>query len=204
MTRLAGWPRRVLALACLLLAGVTALAAHHGPAPRAGRPIVVAVRDLPAGATLGAHDVRLRSWPDDLRPAGAMLRTADVVGRRAGGAIRAGEAITGARLVGAGLTSGLAPSLRGVPVQIADGGFLRTGDRIDLLVADPPDSGGPGPPTARLLARGVRVLAVLGRPDGASADTGSTGVVVAVDADTAVKIAAVSGRALVATVRNLP
>lgn len=205
--RLGGWPRRVLAAACLLLAGVTALAAHRPSSPPVGhgRPIVVAARDLPSGATLHAGDVRLRSWPDELRPAGALPRTTDAVGRRASGAIRAGEAITGARLVGAGLTTGLSPSLRGVPVQIAGGGYVHAGDVIDLLVADPPNAGGaPAPPTARLLARAVRVLAVLGSADGAAADVDTVGIVVAVDDATALKLAAVSGRALVATVRDPP
>jgi pilus assembly protein CpaB len=203
--RLGGWPRRVLALACLLLAGVTALAARRTSPPRVGpgRPIVVAARDLPAGATLRASDVRLRSWPDELRPAGALPHATDAVGRRAGGAIRAGEAITGARLVGAGLTTGLSPSLRGVPVQIAGGGYVQAGDRIDLLVADPVDAAGdPAPPTARLLARAVRVLAVLGSSGATAADTDSVGI--AVDDATALKLAAVSGRALVATVRDPP
>ena len=197
----------MLALVCLLLAGVSAVAARRAPAPRAGHPIIVAAHDLAAGATLGADDVRLRSWPDELRPVGALRRPADAVGRRMGGAIRAGEAITGARLVGAGLTTGLAPQLRGVPVQIADGGFggfVHAGDWIDLLVGDPPDAGGPGPPTARLLAHAVRVLAVLGPPGDAVADGDSVGVVVAVDSATALKIAAVSGRSLVATVRDPP
>jgi Flp pilus assembly protein CpaB len=205
--RLGGWPRRVLALLCLLLAGVTAVAAHRAPTPRAGHPIVVAARDLPAGATLHTADVRVRSWPDELRPAGALPRSADAVGRRVGGAIRAGEAITGARLVGAGLTTGLSPQLRGVPVQIAGagfGGFVHAGDWIDLLVGDPPDADGPAPPSARLLAHAVRVLAVLGPPGDAAPDADSVGIVVAVDGATALKIAAVSGRALVATVRDPP
>jgi len=119
----------------------------------------------------------------------------------------AARAITGARLVGAGLTTGLSPQLRGVPVQIAGGGlggFVHAGDWIDLLVGDPPDAGGPAPQSARLLARAVRVLAVLGPPSDAAPDAESMGVVVAVDSATALKLAAVSGRALVATVRDPP
>jgi pilus assembly protein CpaB len=202
--RFGGWPRRILALCCLLLAGVTAAGARHSrPAPL-GHPVVVASRDLPAGVLLATADVRLRSWPDDLRPAGALSRPADAIGHRVAAAVRTGEALTSARMFGVALATGLPPTLRAVPVQVSGPGFVHAGDSIDLLVSDPPDAAA-GPPAARLLAEAVRVLAVTtGSSSGVADQPDTLDIVVAVDRATALKIAAVSGHALVAALRNPP
>jgi Flp pilus assembly protein CpaB len=201
--RLNGWPRRILAVCCLLLAGVAALGAgHSGDTRRAGHPVLVAARDLAAGTRLSASDVRLRTWPDELRPAGAFSSRAAVSGRSLGGAVRAGEAVTETRLSGPGLAAGLPPTLRAVPVQVTGGtaGLLHSGEFVDLLVSDPPEAEGVAPPAAHLLAEAVPVLAVTSTPAGAD----SFAIVVAVDASTALKLAAVSGRTLVATLRHPP
>ena len=207
-TRLGGWPRRVLALYCLVLAAVTALGgrtARHSSTAGPEHPVVVAARDLAAGTALTSADLRLRSWPDELRPAGALTRSHDAVGRRVAGAVRAGEAFTAARLIGAGLTTGLARDLRAVPVQVsgAGAGLVRAGDSVDLLVSDPPDTAATAPPVAHVLAESARVLAVA-PPSTPDSDAGTLDIVVAVDRATSLKLAAVSGRALVATVRNPP
>jgi Flp pilus assembly protein CpaB len=209
--RLGGWPRRILALCCLLLAGVTSVGARHTSAAPAGHPIVVAVRDLATGTALTSADVRLRSWPDDLRPAGGLTRPDEAIGRRIASAVRAGEALTATRLIGPGLTTGLPRDLRAVPVQVGGGGpgLVRAGDFVDLLVSDPPDAVAPSPPVAHVLAESARVLAVTAPPSAPGDDVGTLGVgtleiVIAVDRATSLKIAAVSGRALVATVRNPP
>jgi pilus assembly protein CpaB len=202
--RLGGWPRRILALCCLLLAGVTAAGARHSQAAPTGHPVVVAARDLAAGAVLTAPDVRLRSWPDDLRPASALSHAVDAIGHRVAGAVRTGEALTSARMIGAGLATGLAPTLRAVPVQVSGPSFVHPGDSIDLLVSDTPDAAA-GPPAAHLLVEDARVLAVTPGPSAAVAEQPDTlDIVVAVDRATSVKIAAVSGHALVAALRNPP
>jgi pilus assembly protein CpaB len=201
--RLNGWPRRVLAVCCLVLAGAAALGARHsGDTHRPGHPLLVAARDLAAGSRLSAADVRLRSWPDELRPAGAFASGAAVAGRRLAGAVRTGEAITETRLSGPGLAAGLSPTLRAVPVQVTGGaaGLLHPGEFVDLLVSDPPEAADAAPPAAHLLAEAVPVLAVTSTPGGAD----SFGIVVAVDPATALKLAAVSGRTLVATLRHPP
>ena len=168
-TRLGGWPRRVLALCCLVLAAVTALGGHtarHSSTAGPEHPVVVAARDLAAGTALTSADLRLRSWPDELRPAGALTRSHDVVGRRVAGAVRAG-------------------------------------DSVDLLVSDPPDTAATGSPAAHVLAESARVLAVA-TPSATDSDAGTLDIVVAVDRATSLKLAAVSGRALLAAVRNPP
>ena len=203
IARLNGWPRRVLAVCCLLLAGVAALGARRsGDTTRAGHAVLVAARDLAAGTRLSTADVRVRTWPDELRPAGALSSGAAVAGRRLAGALRAGEAITEARLSGPGLAAGLTPTMRAVPVQVTGGaaGLLHPGEFVDLLVSDPPEATDVAAPTAHLLAEAVPVLAVTSSPGGAD----SFGIVVAVDAATALRVAAVSGLTLVATLRHPP
>ena len=205
--RLSGWPRRLLALGCVLLAAVTAMGARHEPPPAAAGSVVVAARDLPAGAQLTDADLRVLAWPVNLRPPGAMSRPAQVIGRRLAGPIRADEALTGTRLAGADLTAGLPPQLRAVPVELAGSAMpdlVRVGDRIDLLVNDQPDGDAAPSPSAHVLAEGVRVLAVAGRPPDPGADGESTGLIVAADQPTALRIAAASGRSVLATVRKPP
>jgi Flp pilus assembly protein CpaB len=145
-----------------------------------------------------------------------LARPADVIGRRVAGPVRSGEALTAARLIGAGLTAGLPPGLRATPVEVNGAGFLRAGDSVDLLVSDSPDTSATGPPVgsgsptgsglpaARILAEGARVLAVTPATAPPDADGTVVEIVVAVDRATSLRIAAVSGRTLVATVRNPP
>lgn len=190
-------------MCCLVLAGAAALSARHsGDARHPGHPLLVAAHDLAAGTRLSAADVRVRTWPDELRPAGAFSSAAAVAGRRLAGAVRTGEAITETRLSGPGLAAGLSPMLRAVPVQVTGGaaGLLYSGEFVDLLVSNPPEAAGVASPAAHLLAEAVPVLAVTSTPAGAD----SFGIVVAVDAATALKLAAVSGRTLVATLRHPP
>jgi pilus assembly protein CpaB len=201
--RLNGWPRRVLAVCCLLLAAATALGARHsGEVGRTGHPVLVAARTLAAGTRLSSADVRLRTWPDEVRPTGAFSSAPAVAGRRLAGAVSTGEAITETRLSGPGLTAGLSPTLQALPVQVGGGaaGLLRPGEFVDLLVSDPPEAADGASSAAHVLAEAVPVLAVTPTPSGAD----SFGIVVAVDAATAVRIAAVSGRTLVATLRHPP
>jgi pilus assembly protein CpaB len=209
--RLSGWPRRVLALACLMLAAVTAVGAQHktgdaGPTSS----ILVAARDIAAGVRLSGADVRVRAWPAGIGPPGAPSRPAQVIGRRLAGSIRAGEPITGSRLTGVDLTAGLPAGLQAVPVEITGAASLnlvRVGDSIDLLVSDPPQAEEASARPARVLAQQVRVLAVSGPSADPGVDnlgSGSVGLVVAADRTTALRIAAATGRQVVATVRGPP
>jgi pilus assembly protein CpaB len=146
----------------------------------------------------------LRSWPDDLRPAGVLSRPADAIGHRVAGAVRAGEALTSARMFGAALATGLPPTLRAVPVQVSGPGFVHVGDSIDLLASGSSDAPA-GRPAARILAEAARVLAVTPGPSSGVADQPDTlDIVVAVDRAISLKIAGASGQALVAALRNPP
>jgi Flp pilus assembly protein CpaB len=209
--RLSGWPRRVLALAFLLFAVVAALGARHrtgdaGPTTS----VLVATSDLAAGVPLSGADVRVRAWPAGIRPPEAPSHPAQVIGRRLAGPIRAGEPITASRLTGADLTAGLPAGLQAVPVEITGAASLnlvRVGDSIDLLVSDPPQADLAPVRPARVLAQRVRVLAVSGPLTDPGVDnlgSGSVGLVVAADRMTALRIAAATGRQVVATVRGPP
>ncbi len=147
------------------------------------------------------------AWPVNLRPPGAISRPAQIIGRRLAGPIRADEALTGTRLTGADLTAGLPPQLRAIPVELAGSAMpdlVRVGDRIDLLVNDQPDGDATPSSSAHVLAEGVRVLAVAGGSPDPGTDGESTGLIVAADQPTALRIAAASGRSVLATVRKPP
>jgi pilus assembly protein CpaB len=103
-------------------------------------------------------------------PAGASRRAAGLIGRTAAGAVRRGETLTDARIVGPGLTAGLRPGeSAAVPVRLADpdaAALIRPGDRVDVLgtpVAPDGSQATAGGTVAVVSA--VRVLAVLGARD---------------------------------------
>jgi pilus assembly protein CpaB len=153
--------RRAAAGLLCVLALLLALDPRAGPA---GAAVVVAAADLPAGATVSAADLTVRSWPTELVPAGALQQVAAAEGRVLVGAARAGEAITDVRLVGAGPGP---PGAGGaaVPVRLADAGvapLLTPGRRVDVVTV------GASTDEPVVLAAGAEVLAVLPEEQGAS------------------------------------
>jgi Flp pilus assembly protein CpaB len=166
--------RRLIAA---LLTGIAVAAGVHaaaGPAP-ATVPVLVAARDLPAGARIGAADL------DTVRfaPGSAPEAVADdPVGEVLAAPLRNGEPVTDVRLVGPELTAGR-PDLVAVPVRLPDPGMvalLDVGDRIDLLATDPQAGG------ATAVATDVPVLAIPGADDQTSA-SGLPGRLVVVGAE---------------------
>ncbi|RKS68565.1 Flp pilus assembly protein CpaB [Motilibacter peucedani] len=158
------WHRRALGAGCLGAAVAAALLALAPPAP-AQRRAAVAARDLPAGAVLGAGDLRTLLVPPALVPAAALDLSA-AVGRRLASGVRAGEFVTDLRLTGAGLVDAVGPGRVLAPVVLSDPGegrLVRAGDRVDVLAAA---GGGAGygdeatPGSApRRVAAAARVLA---------------------------------------------
>lgn len=156
----------------ILLVTAAALALRpdhvHAPPPVVGASehVVVAARDLAAGTELAAPDLRIVSMPVGIVPAGSSSRAAGLIGRIAAGAIRRGEALTDARVVGRGLTAGLgAGESAAVPVRIADPdavALVRAGDRVDVLGTPvAPDGTQATAGETVTVASAVRVLAVL-------------------------------------------
>ena len=85
---------------------------------------------------LTAEDLTVHRFPSGDAPAGA---DPHAVGRTLAAPVREGEPVTDVRLVSPSLLAGY-PGRVAVPVRIADAdavGLLQTGDRVDLLAADP-------------------------------------------------------------------
>ncbi|MCL8026844.1 SAF domain-containing protein [Nocardioides bruguierae] len=173
--------RRLLAALLAAAAVGLGLRAVSAPPP-ASETVTVAAHDLPAGATLTPDDLTTVEQVPGTAPPGAL---AAPEGEVLAGPVGAGEAITSARLVGAGLASEAGTTA--VPVRLPDAGtaaLLDVGDRIDLLASA---SGGVGGGTATadasalstVVAADVTVLA-LPTGDGAtgmsaSGPAGATG-----------------------------
>lgn len=146
--------RRRRLLAALLtglavLVGVRSLTAPPPPTVE----VLVAARDLGAGTSVAADDLVAVEFRPGSEPDGLVR---DPEGRLLASAVRRGEPLTDARLVGPDLAAGL-PGVVPTPVRVPDAavvGLLRSGDRVDLLAADP--QGGP----TRIVARDALVLGV--------------------------------------------
>jgi pilus assembly protein CpaB len=183
----------------LVAAAVLALRPDDPPAPAATvgatQHVVVAARDLAAGTELGAADLRIVSMPVGIVPSGSSPRAGGLIGRIAAGAIRRGEALTDARVVGPGLAAGLDPGeSAAVPVRIADpeaAALVRVGDRVDVLGTPvAPDGSQATAGETVTIASAVRVLAVLRSRDPADGVV----LVVAIGAAAARTLAGAAGR----------
>ncbi|MYW04748.1 SAF domain-containing protein [Streptomyces sp. SID3343] len=198
--------RRVLArhrrgLAALSAAvAVLALIVAVRPASTPTTPIVVAARDLPAGAVPGPADVALVDIPTALRPAGVLRAVRQTEGVALTGPLRRGEPLTDVRVARPGGVSDTGSVV--LPARFADAdavAVLRPGDRIDVLAA--PADRQPGP--ARLVASDAVVLA---RPPASTAAVSSTGALLMLEVrrSVAAELAGVAtGPTLTYTIRRL-
>jgi Flp pilus assembly protein CpaB len=160
------------------------------PPPASGVNVLVATRDVPAGAVLAEADVRRVQRPTGAVPSGALARARQATGATVSSAVRRGEVLTDARLVSTGLLRGLDGGLVAAPLRLADGAtaaLLRPGDVVDVLAA-----GADGAPEARLVASAVRVLVVpRTAPDRLGLGTGEGALMlVATTPQTAARLAA--------------
>jgi pilus assembly protein CpaB len=135
-----------------LLAAAAAVLGLSATRPRAhGVRVLVAARDLTAGARLGSSDVTARVFPTGAVPSGLVARAE---GRVLSGPMRRGEPLTDARVRAAGPPAD--PGLVATPIRLADAAvarLLHPGDRVDVLAAG-------GRPPARTVAAAVPVVAV--------------------------------------------
>lgn len=145
------------AVSVVLLVLATVLAVH--PAATGAEPSIptlVAARDLPLGTSLAPGDLQVVDVPASLRPSGATDSPDDALGRPLAGAVRAGEAMTDARLVG---TRPTAPGTATVPVRLADpgiAGLLQAGTKVGVVTTGaehpvPPVANSDGMDTATVL-----------------------------------------------------
>jgi pilus assembly protein CpaB len=183
--------RRLLAATSTAVAAWLAVSAFlPDPAP-VGVPVLVAVRDLPAGHRLGAADVRVDRWPPQIRPVSALREPSGALDATLSTSLGAGEALTASRLRGAGMLSGLPAGLVASHVPLADAGaagLVQPGDHVDLISS----------PSGRVVGQDVVVLAV-DAPGGDGAgglvggDTARPGLVVALTPEAASRVATVDG-----------
>ena len=174
-------------LAALLAAGALVVALRPVPDPATPRgpatvPVVVAAADLPPGTVLATGDLAVARYPPDLRPGGAGDDPVPLVGATLAGGVRAGEPVTDARLVGAGVTAQLLPGQVAAPVRPADlavSALVRPGDRVDVLATTT------GAAAAEVVAAGALVLVAPGTDE-----AGEGLLLLAVDGDTAAHLAA--------------
>jgi Flp pilus assembly protein CpaB len=168
--------RRLIAALLTGVAVVAGVRAAAGPPP-ATLPVLVAARDLPAGAQIDAADLETVLFAPDSAPEAVVD---DPVGEVLAAPLRTGEPVTDVRLVGPELTEGR-PGMVAVPVRLPDPGMvalLDVGDRIDLLATDPQQGG------AGVVATDVPVLAIPAADDTTNA-SGLPGRLVVVGADDA-------------------
>ena len=177
--------------AALLAAAALFLALRPVPpaaAPPSAVPVAVAAFDLPAGTALSGQDVAVARLPPGVVPSGVVPEAEPLVGRVLAGAVRAGEPLTDARLVGPGLTALLPADQVAAPVRLADlavAGLVHAGDRVDVLAALPDAE------RAEVVAAAALVLAAPTNP-AEDVDPAAGLLVLSVDPATAARLAAVA------------
>lgn len=130
--------RRLIAVLCTVGAVAAGLRATAPPAAPT-TPVLVAARDLAAGATLGPDDLEVVEHEPGTVPGSALADEAEAVDAILAAPLRAGEPVTDVRLVGPALAEPASGTVA-VPVRLSDAaqaGLLRAGDEIDLLATDP-------------------------------------------------------------------
>lgn len=183
-----GWARSVLIRRAAAVALVIAAVAVSVAGQRGGQDgsVLVAAHDLLPGRTLAADDLTTRRVPTDLVPPGALRLSADGVGRTVVGRVRAGEIVTDTRLLSPRLPGQLTGrrDARLVPVRLAEesvSSLLRAGDVVDVITTE-----------ADVLARAAIVATdtPAETPSRTAGRTAAAPVLLAMDADSAHRVAA--------------
>ncbi len=127
--------------------------------------VVVAARDLPRGTKLTIDDLRVTEWSGSQLPGGAFQEPTAHVGQKLNRAVRYTEAVPQSALMGqdeSWLASMIPAGMRGVTVHVAEFAgvtqHLEVGDRVDVLVADGPQSPGNRELRLRTILQNVEVL----------------------------------------------
>jgi Flp pilus assembly protein CpaB len=192
--------RTGIVLAVAAVTGLAAASAVQGAedARRAwgpGTPVLIATEDLAPGDRLGSDNARVVVQPAPVVPAGALrVLPADT---RVAAPILQGEVVREERLAPSA-TSALAARLpagtlaMAIPMEPGTTPPLEVGDRVEVLVALPPEAAGAGAPGFSL-ATDVPVVAV-----------GETAVAIAVDRDVAPRLAVAFGQGAVTLALTAP
>lgn len=193
------WLERNRRLAVSLLLCIAAGITVHQltPAPAFAVSVFAAARDLAAGETLGPEDLTLLSVPHDLVPAGSYGVNGSPHGQQLAVALRKGQLLSDAQLLGPGLLAGSPAGTAAVPLRMADPAsiqLLSPGQLVNVVMTtgDSFDQTAP----SQVLAAAVPVLWTSGH--GSEAGQWLAGgeteglMVVAADADQARRLAGAS------------
>jgi pilus assembly protein CpaB len=133
------------------------------------RPVVVAAKDIPAGAALQRDLLEVKQWPAVSVPKGALTSVAAAGGRVTRVPVFAGEAIVPGRLAREGTAPGLeariTPGMRAMSVRINDvagmSGLIQPNSRVDVLVSLREQSSNGSPEeVSKLFLENMRVLSM--------------------------------------------
>lgn len=197
--RLGRWlnRNRRLAVALLLCLAAGLVVQQLTPAPADTVKALAAARDLPAGETLAPDDLLMLDIPRGIVPGGSFSTRAELQGRQLAVALRGGQILTDAQLLGPGLLAGSPPGSAAVPLRMADPASIQLvspGQLVNVVMT----SGNSIDQSAasRLLAAGVPVLWTSSHAGKSSLwlDAGETEglMVVAADAEQAQRLAGAS------------
>lgn len=176
------WARAlILLLAAGAAAGAAAVArkaaetppALHRPLEAPKAHVLVAGRAIMAGETVAERDIVWQPWPADATPSGAIVRrTGEAAPRfeaaRARYPLLEGEPLAEEKLVRSGggslMAASMTPGMRAAAIplreEIAAGGLIQPGDRVDILWTPQSAEAGGRLRRSRMLLRGAKVLAV--------------------------------------------
>lgn len=131
-------------------------------------PVVVASRDIPAGAALDKELLQVQQWPAVAVPKGALSSLEAAVGRVVQVPVFTGEAIVPGRLARAGTAPGLEarikPGMRAMSVRINDvagmSGLVQPNSRVDVLVSLREAGSSATEEVSKLFLENMRVLSM--------------------------------------------
>ncbi len=158
--------------------------------------VAVADKAIAAGTPVSLSDLRFVPIPADFEGLGSLLeqsQASEVEGWIADRNMSAGDIVERSSVLEPGAPSGLRSMSIPVTVDHAAGGTLRAGDRIDVIAVD--DG------VARFVATDIGVLSTA-ETTGGIGSIGQYHVVVAVDAEQALSIAAVMADGSLELVRS--
>src|SRR5687767_8283283 len=134
----------------------------------ATKSVVVAAKDIPAGAALDKESLEVKHWPAVAVPKEAFGSLDAAVGRVARVPVFTGEAIVPGRLARAGTAPGLeariTPGMRAMSVRINDvagmSGLVQPNSRVDVLVSLREAGANASEEVAKLFLENMRVLSM--------------------------------------------
>lgn len=176
-------------------------------------PVLVAARPVALGTPLTREDIRVVSWPSDVRPEGTLTRVEDALDRSPVASLVANEPVVDAKLsakgAGAGLLPTIAPGMRAVSVRVDEvigvAGFVLPGTHVDVLVTIRGDQNASSTHLVagnlQVLSAGTRIDQAETQREGAPIATSVVTLMVTPDDAERVALAQAEGR-LTLTLRN--